>query len=159
MKVGRDAHNDVVSDRRRLDRVAATGTTLALLVTVSYIWLMRQPGNRMLVGWAFDTRMPRGYATYSTDQGTVFISNHGIRPWLLILGVLLAATALAGYGAWISSPFRRVALLLAGAVLALIGIRVLQTIALIGAPLFLAGLVCLAAAATRKHGVIDHQGE
>ena len=154
--LGRNAHNDSVSQRRRFDQVAAIGATLALLVTVSYIWLMRQPGNRMLVGWAFDTPMPRGYATYSTDQGTVFISNQGIRPWLLILAVLLAATAFAGYGAWISSPFRHTALLLAGAVLALIGIRVLQSISLIGAPLFLAGLICLVAATTRKQGVIGH---
>ena len=155
--LGRDAHNLGMSERHRFDRVGATGATLALLVTVSYIWLMRQPGNRMLAGWAFDTPMPRGYATYSTDQGTVFLSNQGIRPWLLILAVLLAATALAGYGAWISSPFRRVALLLAGVVLALIGIRVLQTISLIGAPLFLAGLICLVAAARRQQGTIDHQ--
>ena len=153
---GRDAHNGDMSERRRLDPVAATGATLALLVTVFYIWLMRQPGSRMLAGWAFDTPMPRGYQTYSTDQGTVFVSNQGIRPWLLILAALLIATAFAGYGTWISSPFRRVALLLAGVVLALIAIRILQSITLIGAPLFLAGLICLAAAAQRRQGVIGH---
>ena len=153
---GCDVHNEGVSKRRRLDRVAATGATLALLITVTYIWLMRQPGNRMLAGWAFDTPRHRGYQTYSTDQATVFLSTQGIRPWLLILAALLTATALAGYGAWVTSPYRRTALLLAGVVLALIGFRVLQSISLIGAPLFLAGLVCLVAATTRKQGVIGH---
>jgi hypothetical protein len=41
-----------------------------------------------------------------------------------------------------------------GLLLALIGIRVVQSISLMGAPLFLAGLVCLVAAALRKQGVI-----
>ena len=159
MKVGRNEHNDGMNGRGRVDRVAATGATLALLVTLTYIWLMRQEGSRSLARLAFSAPMSRTFQTYSTDQGTVFLSNQGIQPWLLILAALLAATALAGYGTWISSPYRRTALLLSGAVLALIGIRVLQSIGLIGAPLFLAGLVCLAAAATRKHGVIGHQGE
>ena len=156
--LGRDAHNDVVSERRRLDRVAATGATLALLITLTYIAMMRQEGNRSLARWTFSTPMPRGFQTYSSDQWTALSINQGIHPWLLNLVVLLAATALAGYGAWITSPYRRTALLLSGAVLALIGIRVLQSIGLIGAPLFLAGLICLIAAATRKQGVIGHQG-
>ena len=145
-----------MNERRRFDRVAATGATLALLTTLTYIWLMRQPGNRMLVVWAFDTRMPRRYQTYSTDQGTVFVSNQGIRPWLLILAALLTATALAGYSAWITSPYRRTALLSAGVVLALIGIRVLQSISPIGAPFFLAGLICLVAAVIRKPRLRGH---
>jgi hypothetical protein len=66
-RLGPDAHNDGMSERRRVDRVAATGATLALLITVTYIWLMSQLGNRMLAGWAFDTPMPRGYQTYSND--------------------------------------------------------------------------------------------
>ena len=156
--LGRDAHNAGMGERRRLDRVAATGATLSLLITLTYIWMMRGPGNRMLAGWAFDAPMPRTFQTYSTDQGTVFSMNHGIHQWQLILAALLTATALAGYGAWITSPYRRTALLLSGVVLALIGIRVLQSIGLIGAPLILAGLVCLVAAATRKQGVIGHQG-
>ena len=153
-----DAHNAGMSERRRLDRVATTGATLALLITLTYIWMMRQEGNRSLAGWAFSTRIPRTFQTYSTDQWAAFSINQGIHQWQLILAALLTATALAGYGAWITSPYRRTALLLSGVVLALIGIRVLQSIGLIGAPLFLAGLACLVAAATRKQGVIGHQG-
>ena len=62
----------------------------------------------------------------------------------------------AGYGAWITSPYRRTTLLLAAVVLALFGSRVVQSIGLIGAPHILAGLVCLVAATTPNQGAIGH---
>ena len=143
--VDRDDHNYDMSERRRVDRVAAEGAALALVMTVFYIWLMSQPGYRPLT-WDFFARRLKAYQTLSTDQG--------IHPWLLILAVLLTATALAGYGARITWPYRRTALLLAGVVLTPIGIRAFLTIRLIEAPIFLAGLLCLVAAARRRHEAI-----
>lgn len=141
MLVGRDGHNDGMSKRRRVDRVAAAGAGLALVMTVFYIWLMRQPGYRPLA-LDFFARRPEASAMFTTDQG--------IPPWLLILAVLLTATALAGYGARMTSPYRRTALLSAGMVLALIGIRTLHSIGLTGVPIFLSGLLCLVGAAKRR---------
>ena len=139
----RDEHNASMSERRQLDRVAATGATLATVMTLLYIWLITQTGNGLQV-WDFAIRRPPSHA--------VFLRTHeGIHPWMLILALLLAATALAGYGAWIHSPHRRLALLVAGMILTLFGIRILQFISLIGATIFLAGLLCLVAAVRKRH--------
>ena len=67
------------------------------------------------------------------------------------LGLLLTAGALALYAAWLGAPRRHGALLVAGVVLVLLG---LLGIASIGAPILLAGLLCLVAALrdrSRRH--------
>jgi hypothetical protein len=102
--------NGVMSRYRRVDVVAAAAFALMLVVTVVYIWLMHQQGDRPLA-------------------------------W--VLGVLLGAAALTGYGARADSRHRRGALLVAGVVLTPLGILAILTI---GAPILLAGVLCLISA-------------
>ena len=136
-----EEHNDGMSQLRRIDRVATAGAGIALIMSVFNILLMRQPGYRPL-SWGFIARGSTTYAPLTTNQG--------IPPWLVMLTVLVAATALACYGVRIASPYRRTALLLAGVVLTLVGIKTLYSIGFIEALFSLAGLLCLVAAAKRR---------
>ncbi len=103
-----------MSGRRRVDVVAVAGTMLTVMMTVVYIWLMRDQGDQPLA-------------------------------W--VLGVMLCGAALAGYGARITSPQRRIALLFAGVLLTGLGVLAILSI---GAPIIAAGVLCLISGARTR---------
>jgi len=128
--------NDVMRKRRRIDRVAATAAGLTLVTTVIYFFFAK---NQIVDRpFALFKPAPRGVATYSTEH------MYRIPVWnAAVTTVLLGGTALVIYGARITSPYRRTALLLAGLVLMWLGILAVSSF---GAPIILAGLLCLVAA-------------
>ncbi len=73
-----------MSKRRQVDLVAAAGTAIILIMTVIYIWVMRQQGDRPLV-WVLTVLL--GGACLS-GYGAMNNSQHR-RAALLIAGVLL----------------------------------------------------------------------
>jgi hypothetical protein len=131
-----------MSKRRQVDPVAAAGSALALVTAVVYIWLTSQVGGiSVMLFRSISSRV----AFYSSDQMN--------RPLVWVLAVLFGGTALAAYGAKITFSYRRTALLLAGAVLIVMGRLDIFSgvdVFLIGVPLFAAGLLCIVAAAWRR---------
>ena len=107
---------------------------MALPITNTYLWLTRQPGNRFLKqsrdsSVADDSRC----APHCYCIGRLQRRDHFPIP-----------THRTSTGGGSSGPVR--------------GSRVAQSIGLIGAPLILAGLVCLVAATTPNQGVLAHSG-
>ena len=123
---------------RRFDRVAVVGTLLAFVTTLNYVW----SNGRVTGGTSqlFKT-IPRGGAAYSSDQ-----ANH---PMYWAWAVLVVGITLANYGSRLEFRYRRTALLLAAAVLIVMGKLALASgmaTFSIGIPLVVAGLICLVAA-------------
>jgi len=75
------------------------------------------------------------------------IRDQGDQPLAWVLGVMLCGAALAGYGARITSPQRRTALLFAGVLLTGLGVLALLSI---GAPIIAAGVLCLISGARTR---------
>jgi hypothetical protein len=132
--------NDVMSKRRRIDRVAATAARLAVVTTVIYFLFAKyQVADRP---FALFKPVSRGVATYSTEH------MYRMPIWnVTVTTVLVIGTALVIYGARITSPYRRTALLLAGLVLTWLGILAISSF---GALIILAGLLCLVAVWRRE---------
>lgn len=127
---------------RRVDFVAAVGALLALVTTFNYIWMSSQAGGG--ASGLFKTT-PRGVVAY--------LSNQLNRPVLWVVVVLLFGIVLASYGARLDFRYRRVVLLLAGAVLVVMGKLAMSSgmaVFSIGIPLVVAGLICFVAVAWRR---------
>lgn len=75
------------------------------------------------------------------------LGNEGDPPVVWYLIALTAATLLAAYGAVRAAPRRRIALIVAGAVMVVLG---LLGIFSIGSPILIAGVLALAAAARQR---------
>lgn len=131
-----------MSNYRRFDRVAVMGAVLAFVTTLNYFW----SSNRVIGGTSqmFKT-IPRGVAVYLSHQEN--------RPVYWACAVLVIGISLANYGSRLEYRYRRTALLLAGAVLIMMGKLALASgIATfsIGIPLVTAGLICISAAIRNK---------
>jgi hypothetical protein len=143
---GAKERDEVMSKGRRIDPVATAGATLTFVTTVNYIWVMTRVRAQ---GMALFRPLPRGTSTYLVEQSN--------RPLVWVLAVLLGTTALSSYGAKITSPYRRTALLLAGAILMVMGRFAMLSYGAgftIGVPLFVAGLLCVVAAVWRRRLVM-----
>jgi hypothetical protein len=132
-----------MSMRRRVDLVAVTAAGLILITTVNYLFfsksLMAGQGFALLI------EVPRGMASY----WAAFMNRMPF--WnTAAFSILLAGTGLAIYGAILISPYRRIALALAGLILTWLGIVAISSL---GVPIILAGLLCLAAASRRDRPI------
>lgn len=69
------------------------------------------------------------------------------QPAVWVVAVFVVAAAAAGYGAVVTSRYRRASLLLAGLVLLVLGVLAILSI---GLPILAAGALCLIAAARQR---------
>jgi hypothetical protein len=126
---------------RRFDRVAVAGALLAFVSTLNYMWSSSQLGGQ---GSWWYKRIPSGVAYFTNERP---------RPVLWASAALIVAIAMASYGARFDSPYRRIALSLAGVDLLVMGKLAWwsgMAVFSIGIPLVVAGLICLVAVARRR---------